>query len=361
MQGGSRSGKTYNILIWFIAKLLQEKGKVFTIVRASLPSIKGTVMRDFIDILTKLGLFKEGNFNKTESVYVLPGNNMVEFVSIDQPQKIRGRSRDYLFCNEANELSYDAWIQLTMRTRGKIVIDYNPSMEYSFIYDHIIPRDDADFFITTYKDNPFLDKNIVEEIERLQDVDENYWRVYGLGQKGQSQAIIYTHWKHCPSLPFKTRYFYGLDFGFRAPSALVKCVMQDGAVYAEEVIYESNLTVDDLVAKLGYHGIGKRDNLWCDSAEPKTIESLRRAGYNAKPSIKKVEEGIRKVQSMPLFITETSQNMIKEIRNYQWKVKKDSDGAVPEKEAPVKLWDHSMDALRMAVHSETSKKVLSWV
>jgi phage terminase large subunit len=257
--------------------------------------------------------------------------------------------------------SYDAWIQLAMRTRGKIVIDYNPSDEYSFIYDHIIPRDDADFYITTYLDNPFLSDEIKNEIERLKDVDENYWRVYGLGQKGQSQHIIYTHWKLCPQLPFSTRYFYGLDFGFKNPTALVKCLMQDKAAYVEEVLYESALTVDDLVARMGQLGISKRDNLWCDSAEPKTIESLRRAGYNAKPAIKKVEEGIRKVQSMPLFITENSTNMIKEIRNYKWKTVKNTDGQVPDKEQPVKLFDHCMDAKRMALHSETSKKMLSWV
>jgi phage terminase large subunit len=360
MQGGSRSGKTYNILIWFIAKLLAEKGKVFTIVRASLPSIKGTVMRDFVDIMTKLGLYKEANHNKTDSSYQL-GTNLIEFVSIDQPQKIRGRARDYLFANECNELSYDAWLQLTMRTRGKIVIDYNPSMEYSFIYDDIIPREDADFYITTYKDNPFLDENIVAEIERLQQVDENYWRVYGLGEKGQSQLTVYTHWKYCPQLPFKTRYFYGLDFGFRAPTALVKCVIQDGAVYAKEELYETELTVDDLVGRMGQIGVSKRDNLWCDSAEPKTIETLRRHGYNARPAVKKVEEGIRKVQSMPLFITEDSINMIKEIRNYKWKVIKDSNNETPSKEEPVKLHDHALDGLRMAVHSETSKKLLQWV
>ena len=152
MQGGSRSGKTYNILIWFIVKLLQENGKTLTVVRQSLPSIKGTVLRDFIDILSKLGIYSEDNHNKTDQVYSLNGN-IIEFVSADQPQKIRGRARNYLFCNEANELSYEAWMQLIMRTEGKIVIDYNPSDVSSWIYDTVIPRDDADFHITTFMDN----------------------------------------------------------------------------------------------------------------------------------------------------------------------------------------------------------------
>jgi phage terminase large subunit len=305
-------------------------------------------------------LYKEANHNKTESSYML-GTNLIEFVSTDQPQKVRGRKRSYLFINECNEISYDAWIQLALRTEDKIVIDYNPSMEFSFIYDNIITRDDADFYITTFRDNPFLDKNIVSEIERLKDVDENMWKVYGLGERGQSQLTVYTHWKLCPTLPFKTKYFYGLDWGFRAPTALVKCVLQDDAVYVKEELYEPELTMDDLVARMGQLGISKRDNLWCDSADPKSIEHLRRYGYNAKKSIKKIEEGIRAVKSRPLFITEESTNIIKEIRNYKWKIIKDSNNEVPEKEQPIKLHDHSLDALRYAVASETSKKILSWV
>ena len=86
MQGGSRSGNTYNILIWFIVKLLQENGKTLTIVRQSLPSIKGSVLRDFVDILSRLGIYSEDNHNKTEQIYQLNGN-VIEFVSADQPQR----------------------------------------------------------------------------------------------------------------------------------------------------------------------------------------------------------------------------------------------------------------------------------
>jgi len=200
MQGGSRSGKTYNILIWFIVKLLQENGKTLTIVRQSLPSIKGSVLRDFVDILTKLNIYSEDNHNKTEQIYTLNGN-VIEFVSADQPQKIRGRARTYLFCNEANELSYEAWMQLIMRTEGKIVIDYNPSDVASWIYDSVIPRDDADFNITTFRDNPFLPKELVDELERLKDADPNYWQIYGLGERGLSQDLIYTHYRTTENMP----------------------------------------------------------------------------------------------------------------------------------------------------------------
>lgn len=163
LQGGARSGKTYNVLVYFISRLLQENGKVLTIVRDSLPSIKGSVLRDFIDILTRLGIYDEMKHNKTENVYDLNGN-IVEFVSADQPHKIRGRKRDYLFVNEANEISYDAWLQLAFRTEKMIVVDYNPSESESYLWDHVLTRDDVDFHITTYRDNPFLPEELVAEI-----------------------------------------------------------------------------------------------------------------------------------------------------------------------------------------------------
>jgi phage terminase large subunit len=347
MQGGTRSGKTYNIILFFVIRLLQEKGKTLSIVRASLPSLKGSVMRDFIDILLKLNLYDENNHNKTESTYHLNGN-LVEFVSVDQPQKIRGRKRQYLFINEANELNYEAWMQLAFRTEEKIVLDYNPSDEYHWIYDKVIPRDDAEFFITTYRDNPFLPRELVEEIERLQQADENYWRVYGLGERGISQQTIYTHWKEVGELPKSGEVWYGMDFGYNNPSSLVKVVMQEGAIYTQEMLYATKLTTTDLIERLKDLRIEPHAEIFADCAEPKTIEEIYRAGFNVKPSDKDVREGIRKVKSMPLYVTQDSENMIKELRNYKWKVDKEGKAL----DEPVKFMDHALDALRYALFTK---------
>ena len=349
------SGKTYNILIWFVIKLLQENGKILTIARQSLPSIKGTVLRDFVDILMRLGIYTENNHNKTDNIYHL-NNNVVEFVSADQPQKIRGRRRDYLFCNEANELSYDTWMQLIMRTEGKAVIDYNPSDLNSFIYDHVIPRDDADFYITTFRDNPFLAKDLVDELERLKDADPNYWRIYGLGERGLSQDLIYTHWKTTEAMPTDGEVVYGLDFGFNVPSALVKVVFHEGAAYCEELIYEPKLTTDDLIQRILALGIDRNDDLYCDAAEPKTIESLVRAGLNAKPANKDVTEGIKMVKATPLFIHIDSIHLLKELRNYRWKTDRNGNTL----DTPVKFADHISDALRYAIFSKLTIPKITW-
>ena len=354
MQGGSRSGKTYNIILWFIVKLLQERGRTLSIVRQSLPSIKGSVLRDFIEILLKLGIYSEADHNKTEQTYNLNGN-LVEFVSVDQPQKIRGRKRDYLFINEANELSYEAWMQLVFRTEKKIVLDYNPSDEYSWIYDHVTDRDDSDFYITTYKDNPFLPKELVDELERLKDADENYWQVYGLGLKGNKQDQIYTHWRTCKEMP-QGETIYGLDFGFNNPSAFVKVVFNDGNVFIDEMLYETKLTTMDLVDKIKLMNISPYDEIFCDSAEPKTIEELSRAGLNAKPSNKDVLEGIRKIKSLPLFVTDRSTNIIKELKNYKWKVDKNGK----KLDEPVKFMDHSLDSARYAIFTKLNAPQLTW-
>ena len=354
MQGGSRSGKTYNIMIWLIVHLLQTQGKTLSIVRQSLPSIKGSVLRDFIEILLKLGIYSESDHNKTEQTYNL-NNNLIEFVSVDQPQKIRGRRRNMLFINEANELSYEAWIQLTMRTEEKIILDYNPSDEYSWIYDQVIPRQDADFYITTYKDNPFLPKDLINEIERLKDADANYWQVYGLGQKGNQLNTIYTHWLMCDKMP-EGETIYGLDFGYNNPSAMVKVVFNDGSAYVEEILYETKLTTNDLAEKILSLNISPYDEIFCDNAEPKTIEELCRCGLNAKPANKDVTEGIKKVKSTPLNVLGTSTNLIKELRNYKWKTDKNNK----KLDEPVKFNDHLTDAMRYAIYTKLNSPQLTW-
>jgi len=283
--------------------------------------------------------------------------NIIEFVSADQPQKIRGRARNYLFCNEANELSYEAWMQLIMRTEGKIVIDYNPSDVSSWIYDSVIPRDDADFYITTFRDNPFLPKELRDELERLKDADPNYWQIYGLGERGLSQDLIYTHYKTTDKdFPEGGETVYGLDFGFNVPSALVKVTFHDGVAYAREMLYEARLTTNDLVERIKDLGLDKYDEIYCDAAEPKTIEELVRNGFNAKPANKDVTEGIRTVKGTPLIIHQDSVNLLKELKNYRWKTDRNGN----KLDVPVKFGDHICDALRYSIFSKLTIPSLTW-
>ena len=289
MQGGTRSGKTYNVLTWFIVKLLQEKGKTLTICRSSLPSIKGSVMRDFIEILSKYGLYSEEKHNKSENLYFLNGNT-VEFVSTDQPQKIRGRKRHYLFINEANEVNYESWMQLALRTTDKIVLDYNPSDYYSWIYDKVIPREDTDFTITTYKDNPFLTQSQIEDIESRKS-NQYWWTIYGSGERANRQGAIFTNWMHGDfdnSLP----YVYGQDYGFSVdPTTLVKVAVDEKKkiIYADEKFYSTVGMGTNEIFEANKQATKPNELIIADSAEPRLIDDLRRKGTNIIPC-EKVQE-----------------------------------------------------------------------
>ncbi len=248
---------------------------------------------------------------------------------------------------------------MAFRTRKTIFLDFNPVDESSWVYD-VADKEGNLLIHSTYKDNPFLPKEQVNEIESLKEADANLWKVYGLGERGTSQEIIYTHWKQ-GEFPEDCETVYGLDFGYSVPTAMVKVGFKDGKTYVEEMIYQTKLTTSDLAERLKDLGISNYVEIFCDNAEPKTIEELTRAGFNAKPASKDVYAGIQKVKSQPLIISPSSVNLIKEIRSYRWKV--DKDGKIHQNEEPVKMWDHLCDAMRYAIYTKLNKprfEVLAW-
>ena len=283
-------------------------------------------MRDFIEILQRHEIYDEQHHNKTNHEYNLNGN-LIEFVSLDQPQKIRGRKRDLLYINEANELHYEDWQQLIMRTTGKAIIDYNPSDAFHWIYDKVIPREDCDFYKTTYKDNPFLEPEVKAEIERLQHTDEDYWRIYGLGERGSSRATIF-QFSVCDKVEGNL-ISYGLDFGFTNDPTSLVAVYQDGNnLYIDELLYHTNLTNDDISDKLHELGLTRYDEIFADSAEPKSIEELYRKRWNVKPTAKgsdSIMAGIDMLKRYKLNITSKSLNAIKEFQNYKWQEDKNGN------------------------------------
>ena len=354
-QGGTRSGKTYNILIWIIfSYALKNSGKTVTICRKTYPALRTSAMRDFIEILRSYELYDEKNHNKSSSEYHLNGN-LIEFISLDQPQKVRGRKRDLLFINEANELHWEDWQQLVFRTTGRIIIDYNPSDEFHWIYERVKTRDDAEFHITTYKNNPFLEDSIVKEIELLKQTDENYWRVYGLGEVGSSKSIIFST-NLIDKIPDNARFIsYGMDFGYtNDPTTLIAIYIHDTNLYLDEKIYRTNMTNQDIANELGRLEIGRRDEIYADSGEPKSIEEIYRMGWNIKPATKgrdSVNIGIDMLKRYALHVTKNSTNTIKEFRNYKWK--EDKNGVVLN--TPVDMFNHSIDAIRYGCYTKLSR------
>jgi len=353
-QGGTRSGKTYNILLWIILEYTpRNKNKTITICRKAFPSLRASVMRDFLDILRKLNIYQELNHNKSNSEYKLFGN-LIEFISLDMPQKVRGRKRNLLFINEANELNWEDWQQLIFRTDEKIIIDYNPSDEYHWIYDKVITRDDCDFYRTTYLDNPFLEQSIKREIERLKDTDEQYWQIYGLGLKGVSKATIFNY-NECNKIPEDAEFIaYGADAGYsNDPSTLVSVYTKDYNLYIKEHLYRTQMTTKDLHNTFKEVGIN-RNQLYMDSSEPRLIEELRRMGWNIRPSLKgrdSINAGIDLLKRYKINITTKSNNAIQEFRNYKWK--EDKSGKLTN--TPEDKNNHIIDAVRYATYSILSR------
>ena len=353
-QGGTRSGKTYNIILWIIFNYCtQNNGKVITICRKSFPSLRATVMRDFISILQSYDVYQESNHNKSNSEYHLFGN-LVEFISLDMPQKIRGRKRDLLFVNEGNELFYEDMQQLLFRTQDRIILDFNPSDEYHWIYDKLITRDDCAFFKTTYLDNPFIEDSIKNEIERLRDTDEQYWQIYGLGERSASRSTIFKY-TEVNNIPVDSNLVaYGMDFGYtNDPTTLVSVYTQGHNLYIKEHLYRTQMTTTDISLFLKEEKL-LGNPIYADSAEPRLISELRKMGHNIFSSIKgkdSVNAGIDLLKRYKIHILASSTNAISEFRNYKWK--EDKAGMLVN--IPEDKHNHIIDPCRYATYSILSR------
>lgn len=310
-----------------------------------MPSLKASVMRDFFQILENEGWYSPANHNKSSSQYLLFGN-MIEFVSIQESQRIRGRKRHIAFLNECNELTFEDFTQIILRTSEILIMDFNPSDVFSWIYDKVMTRKDASFYQTTYLDNPFLDENTIKEIEYLKLTDANYWRIYGLGERGLNIAAIFPQFNQVEQVPDRAQFIsFGLDWGFtNDPSALIS-VYKDGLdLYVEEHLYETGLTNNDLSRKMRDLGI-ERQEIIADSAEPKSITELSRQGFLIKGANKgqdSIRLGIDVMKRHRINITRESINLIKEMQSYKWKTDRDGN----QINEPEKGNDHGIDALR---------------
>lgn len=353
-QGGTRSGKTYAICQYLIYKLTSTKEPiVITIVRKTLPALKGSVMRDFVHILHEMGLFYKGVFNKSENTYYF-GGHTVEFLSVDEPQKIRGRKRNICFINEANELDYEDFRQLNFRTEDEIIIDFNPSDPIHWIYDEVIDRDDCETWITTYKDNKCLPSSLIAEIERMRQRDPDYWRVYGEGKRAvYSQRQIFQNWEYIPykDFPEFDEVIYGLDFGFSSdPTAIVQVARLNDRIYVHEVCYQKQMTNRDIANFLKKMNVGD-SFVYCDSAEPKSIEELKQMGIVAMEATKgpgSINAGISLLKEFDIIASKESLNLKKEQEAYFYEQLK--DGTIINK--PMDRMNHLCDSLRYAVYTK---------
>lgn len=352
-QGSSRASKTYNILIYWVWKLLQEEDKILSIVRKTGPAMKGSVLRDLKEILEKFNIYKPENWKVVDGMYHLPNGSMIEWFACDDEAKVRGRSRDYLFLNEATEITWEEFQQLILRTREKITIDFNPSLMESYLYN-LEERDDCDYYIVTYKDNPFLPPDQVKEIERLKDTDDNLWRVFGLGLRGNPESLVFPKFWEFEHLPEGAVLVgRGMDFGYHDPTTLVEVWKKDDNIYLKELMYARGYTVPDIMFSFQHLDVPRYDYIWCDSSEPMLIAELKRGGYLTRPVSKQsILSGIEKIRRHKIHIHIESHNLKKEMQSYSWR--KDRDGKMMD--VPEDKNNHCIDAVRYVMDMNLHKR-----
>ena len=353
VQGGTSSSKTFSIIPLLIDYAIFKAKTEISIVSESIPHLRRGALKDFIKIMDWLGMYREEQFNRSTLRYDFVNGSYIEFFSADQADKLRGARRDVLFINECNNITFESYHQLAIRTKRFIYLDYNPTSEF-WVHKELVSDPDSEMIILTYKDNEALDKDLVKEIEKAKDKANessywaNWWKVYGLGEVGIVDGVIFENWQIVKQIPESAELLgYGLDFGFtNDPTALISVYRFNSELYVKELIYKTRLTNNDIVNLMTQLGVDKYKDIIADSAEPKSIEDIYRGGfrniYGAKKGPDSIRNSIDKLQRYKINITEDSTNVIKEFRSYTWA--KDKTGA--QTGEPIGINDHSIAALR---------------
>lgn len=360
-QGGTRSSKTYSLCQLMIAICLKEANTKISIIRKTFPALRASVMKDLINILKETGLYNQNNHHKTEWTYHFDNGSEIVFFSADNDLKLRGRQHDIVWINEANELTYDIFSELNQRCRKAIFIDFNPSDLYSFIYD-LYKRPETITIKSNYTDNPFLPDELIREIEYYKENDPWRWRVMGLGEIGESPELIFDKFDYYDIEPqdkegnFIGKTTYGADWGYKDPTTIVKATLIDGVtgweLYLREILYETHLTpqeINDRFEEL----LEPRAQVFCDH-RPEYVDML--SGFDMKNANKSISQGLMQMKDCKIFLHRSSDNLIKEFRNYKWK--KVGDRITDQ---PVDLMNHAIDAARYATMAlKSGRSVDNW-
>jgi len=346
IQGGTSAGKTFGILPILIDKAARTPMLEISVVSESIPHLRRGAMKDFLKIMKLTNRYVDAHWNRSLLTYTFANGSYIEFFSADMDDKLRGARRNILYVNEANNVTFEAYLQLSIRTNKEIYIDFNPTQEF-WAHTEVVPQEDADFIILNYKDNEALDENIVKEIESAKEKAktssywENWWKVYGLGEIGSLQGAVFNNWKQIDKIPEEAKLIgIGLDFGYSVdPTSIIEVYSYNGQRIVNEKVYRTGMLNSDIAKELP-----KNVPVYADSAEPKSIEEIRRHGITIKGVTKgkdSINYGIQVMQSQEYLVTSNSTNLIKELRGYIW----DTDKTGVRLNKPTGT-DHAIDALR---------------
>lgn len=351
--GGTRSGKTFSIIQLLYLQCLGEEMRkapptITSVVSESMPHLKRGAIRDFKTILQENGVWVEEKWSETNKTYTFDNGSILEFFSVDNAGKVFGSARDNLFINESQNIDYEIARQLFVRTRGRIILDYNPTHHF-WAMDKVEAKKNCICIHSTYKDNQFLSLEQVREIEDNRN-DNNWWKVFGEGKEGTLDGLIF-EFEQIDELPVKTEMDHlveiqGLDFGFtNDPTARVQVVADSRKkiLYVRERCYRTHMQNKHIIQDLQDDGVSRRVEIYADCAEPKSIADIQDAGYNiiacdkdAPVKSDKLKFQLQWMQGWKLYVTKDSLNLIEELRNYTWA--KDKDGTLLNQ--PIDKYNH---------------------
>ncbi len=352
IQGGTSAGKTLAILAVLIDIAAKNKTEI-SVVSESIPHLRRGAIKDFAKVMQWTGRWVADRWNKTLLTYNFANGSVIEFFSADSEARLRGARRQVVYINEANNIDFESYYQLAIRTSEAIYIDFNPTHEF-WAHTEVLPEQDAELVILTYNDNEALPDTIKRDIELNRTKAEtsaywaNWWKVYGLGQVGTLQGAIYEDFEVVEGIDVSRAKFValGLDWGFsNDPTALVAIYRQGDCLLIQELLYSTGLTNQDIADKLRTLGITRAWEIVADSAEPKSIEEIYRLGFNIKPAEKgpdSVRNGIDILKRFKLQVTKDSTNLIKELRSYTWATDKEGKNTG----VPIDSFNHACDAMR---------------
>jgi phage terminase large subunit len=350
IQGGTSASKTFSILAILIDKAIKTPNLEISVVSESIPHLRRGANKDFLKIMKETGRFISSHYNKTLLRYEFSNGSYIEFFSADDESRLRGARRNILYMNECNNINYDAYLQLQIRTDGEIYLDYNPTSKF-WVHTEVLGQDDTELLVLTYKDNEALSNEIVKQLEMNREKAktstywENWCRVYLDGEVGSVEGTIFTDFEVIDKIPEEARLLgYGLDFGFsQDPAALIALYKYNDDIVADELIYETGLLNSELANRMKQYEV--KGEIYADSAEPKSISELKRFGFQVKPVEKgrdSINYGIQIIQQKHILVTRRSKNLLDEFSKYSWK--KNRDGGYDT--TPIDSNNHACDALR---------------
>ena len=365
VRGGQGSSKTFSILTILINHASSKANRNIYVVSAELTKMRETVIKDFVFIMSEAGIFKPDNF-LAGTLYKYPNRSTIKFLGLDKEDVGKGLRSHVVYFNEVNKVNQETFRQMASRS-DKIYLDYNPDAEF-YVDTDILTRADCDFIQLTFKDNECLKEGERNEIINYytQGYNEdgtvknkywaNLWQVYGLGNIGNLIGVIFENWRECDEIPKEAEFIsYGMDFGFtNDPTTLTAVYRYNGELYVDELIYKTKLTNSDIVKEFESLSIKKHEMIVADSAEPKSIEDIRRAGYRiegAKKGADSIKNGLDTLLRYPINVTKRSVNLKNELRTYRWA----SDKEGKQTNIPEAGNDHAIDGIRYVALNRLKK------